>query len=154
QTMADDRGAITQAILDASQRADLVIVSGGLGPTDDDLTRQAMADAMNVPLVLHEPSVEIIRGYFSRRNRQMPERNRVQAMHPVGTEVIPNTCGTAPGIKAKFGRAAFYITPGVPSEMVVMFEKSIEPDLHQFTGDRQVILSSSIHTFGMGESTI
>jgi nicotinamide-nucleotide amidase len=154
QTVADDQAAIAQAIADASQRAQLVIVSGGLGPTDDDLTRQAMAQAMGVELVLHEPSVAVIRGYFSVRGRPMPERNKVQALHPRGSEVIANTCGTAPGIKAKLGIATFYITPGVPSEMFAMFEKSIEPELHQFVGERQVILSTSVHSFGMGESSI
>lgn len=154
QAVADDQRAITRAIDQAAKLAPLVIVSGGLGPTDDDLTRQALADAMGVGLVLHEPSVEVIRQMMEKRGRKMAERNRIQAMHPAGTEVIPNDCGTAPGIKAKLHGATIYVTPGVPREMYVMFDRSIVPELDQFGADRQAILTLKINTFGLGESMV
>src|SRR5687767_229378 len=91
QTVADDRPAIARALELASREVELIVVSGGLGPTEDDLTRDALADAMAAPLVEHTPSVEVIRAMFARRGREMPARNRVQALHPRGTSVIPNT---------------------------------------------------------------
>ncbi len=175
QTIADDRAAIRQAIIEASKAAKLVIISGGLGPTDDDLTRDALADAMGVNLVIHLPSVEVIRAMFIRRSREMPERNKVQAMHPVGSEVIPNSCGTAPGIKAHLNGATIYVTPGVPSEMLAMWRLSIGPDIDKLTPGnnpgsnpgnptdnlsanpslrRNVILTTKINTFGKGESAV
>jgi nicotinamide-nucleotide amidase len=154
QTVADDQAMIATAIAEASQRAELVIISGGLGPTEDDLTRQALADAMKQPLVLDDASVEAIRAFFTARGREMPDRNKVQALHPQGTTIITNTCGTAPGIKARFNRATIYITPGVPRELFTMFRLSIEPELEGLSGERQVILTATIHTFGLGESTV
>lgn len=153
QTIADDRPAIGEAIRLAAERAELVIISGGLGPTEDDLTRAALADAMGQPLEVDEESVAEIEAYFRARNRQMPERNRVQAMRPRMTTAITNTCGTAPGIRAELAKATIYVTPGVPSEMFEMFEKSIAPELREVAGGR-VILTSKINTFGAGESTV
>lgn len=154
QTIADDQAATSEAIVRASKTVDLILISGGLGPTEDDLTRQALADAMGVDLVLHEPSVEAMRAMFGKRGREMPERNKVQAMHPVGSEMIPNSCGTAPGLKARLRQAAIYVMPGVPSEMFVMFQKSVLPDLVGLTGSRDVILTTKVNTFGAGESSV
>ncbi len=154
QTVADDQAAIAAAITWACREAELVIVSGGLGPTDDDLTRQALADALGQPLVLHEPSVATIEAFFARRTKPMPAANRIQAMHPKGTEVIPNTAGTAPGLKAKLDKATVYVTPGVPREMVVMWERSIRPEIEAHTPDRGVILAMKVNTFGQGESAV
>ncbi len=158
QTIADDRAATADAIVRASNVAELILISGGLGPTDDDLTRQALADAMGADLVLHAPSVEAIRAMFRRRGRDMPERNQTQALHPRGSQMIPNTCGTAPGIKAKLHRATIYVMPGVPSEMVTMFELAILPEViaqpEHPTGSSGVILTAKINTFGLGESTV
>ncbi|MCX5659998.1 MAG: competence/damage-inducible protein A [Planctomycetota bacterium] len=154
QTIADDQAATTEAVIRASKTVDLILISGGLGPTEDDLTRQALADAMGEELVLHEPSVEVIRAMFGKRGREMPERNKVQAMHPAGSQMIPNSCGTAPGIHARLHQAAIYVMPGVPSEMFAMFQKSVLPDLQKHTGTRDVILTAKVNTFGMGESTV
>lgn len=154
QTVADDLEATAIAIEQASRRVELVLISGGLGPTDDDLTRQALAKAMGVELTLHEPSVEVIRAMFTRRGREMPDRNKIQAMHPCGTTIIPNTCGTAPGIRAVLGRATIYVMPGVPREMFAMFSLSVLPELRSASGSRDVILTAKVNTFGQGESTI
>ncbi|MCE9589237.1 MAG: competence/damage-inducible protein A [Planctomycetes bacterium] len=154
QTIADDRSAIAKAIDRAAQSAPLIIVTGGLGPTDDDLTREALADAMGVDLVLDDASVSAIRAMFERRGRTMPDRNKVQAMHPRGTAIIPNSCGTAPGIHAVLHNATIYVTPGVPSEMVAMWELTIAPLIAKLGPKRGVILTQKISTFGLGESTV
>ncbi|MEX1018000.1 MAG: competence/damage-inducible protein A [Phycisphaeraceae bacterium] len=154
QTLADDQPTLVEAIRHAADRAELVLITGGLGPTDDDLTRPALAEAMGVELVEDAASVEIIRGYFTRRGREMPERNRVQATHPAGSSVIENRNGTAPGIDATLGRARIFVMPGVPHEMRAMFRDAIEPQLTAITGDRHIILTTKLNTFGAGESTI
>lgn len=154
QTVSDDRAAIAQAIQHASHQAPLMIVSGGLGPTIDDMTRHALADALGVELVVHAASLEVIRAMMERRGRKMAPINRVQAMHPMGTQIIPNTCGTAPGITAKLNTATIYIIPGVPSEMRTMFELAISPQLEQSQRSTKTILTAKINTFGDGESNI
>jgi nicotinamide-nucleotide amidase len=155
-TIADDMPAIVKAIRLASEDADLVIISGGLGPTEDDLTRQALAEAMGVELFEDAASLEQLQRWFAGRGRPMPDRNRVQVLCPRGATMIENTAGTAPGIRAAFGRATFYVTPGVPREMKVMFERSIEPEIlaSGVMGDRGVILTLKVNTFGAGESTV
>src|SRR5256885_8973099 len=97
-TIADDFDANLDAFRLARGRARLVLATGGLGPTQDDLTREVLARVAGVELALHEPSLRHIEGMFARRNRVMTERNRVQAYVPAGAEVIPNPLGTAPGI--------------------------------------------------------
>lgn len=154
QTVSDDRAAIAKAIEQAARSAPLVLISGGLGPTDDDLTRDALADAMGVNLVMDDASLAAIRGMMERRGRVMPERNKVQAMHPRGTTMIPNSCGTAPGIHATLHGSTLYITPGVPSEMFAMWELSVRPIIAKLGAARGVILTEKINTFGIGESTV
>ncbi len=152
-TVADDTEPIRELLDRAAAGADVVLVTGGLGPTEDDLTRQALAAALGVPLVLHEPSVEQIRAFFTRRAREMPEANRVQAMFPQGTTPIENTCGTAPGIRARLHDAEVFVMPGVPREMKVMFERSVRPVLAARAGGA-VILATTINTYGAGESDV
>ena len=154
QTLADDCTDIAQAIRLASARSEVVLISGGLGPTDDDLTRQALAEAMEVELVLDRPSLEAITALFAGRHLAMSPRNRVQAMHPHGSTMIANSCGTAPGIRAELSRARIYAMPGVPHEMRVMYERSVEPEMIQTAGQRRVILTTKLNTFGLGESAV
>lgn len=124
-TVADERAEIAREIAEAARAADLVLITGGLGPTPDDLTREAMADAMGVPLEFHAELLEQIAAYFRGRSRPMHEKNRVQAMLPRGAEAMENNCGTAPGVIARIGRAEIFVMPGVPREMKVMFERSL-----------------------------
>jgi nicotinamide-nucleotide amidase len=153
-TVADDRIAIAEAIKLASTRTKLILISGGLGPTEDDLTRDALADAMGVKLIQDPASVAQIQAMYTKRGRVMPEKNKVQAMHPVGTTMIPNSCGTAPGIIAWLNSANIYIMPGVPSEMKVMFTTSIKPLVGSLAGSANTILTAKINTFGQGESQL
>src|SRR5205085_6735592 len=130
-TVADDLQANIDVFRIAAARAQLVMISGGLGPTLDDLTRAALAQAAGVPLVFHAESLQRITEMFARRHRTMPERNRVQAFLPDGAEPIPNTCGTAPGIFMKLGEAVIVAMPGVPSEMHTMYQSWVRPRLVQ-----------------------
>src|SRR5438105_196406 len=115
-TVADDMDDNIAAFCIATQRAQLVVITGGLGPTQDDLTREALARAAGVELVFHHESFAQIQEMFVRRGRTMPERNRVQALFPAGAEPIPNAHGTAPGIRMSFGNCILFAMPGVPSE--------------------------------------
>src|SRR6516225_2143113 len=117
-TVADDLEANLEAFRIAAGRAALVLATGGLGPTQDDLTREALARAAGVELVFDQASFNAIEEMFRRRGRAMPERNRVQALFPAGAEPIPNDRGTAPGIWMRVGNAHVAAMPGVPSEMV------------------------------------
>ncbi len=152
-TVADELAPIRDVLLQAAAACDVILVSGGLGPTDDDLTRQALADAAGVPLELHEPSLVALREYFRVRHRDMPQRNESQAYIPRTARAIANTCGTAPGIAMKLGNAPVYVMPGVPFEMRTMFTRDIRPELQAATSG-QVLLMRQLHTFGLGEASL
>jgi nicotinamide-nucleotide amidase len=159
-TAGDDLEAGCDVFRQAIQRADIIVSTGGLGPTADDLTRDCLAKACGVDLVRDETAVEHIRALFARRGREMPERNVVQAMFPRGSRVIPNPHGTAPGIDIQVPRddrspSRIFALPGVPAEMRDMWTASVGPALAAMTShDRRVIRHRSIHCFGTGESAI
>lgn len=155
-TMADDKAAMLEAFRMAVERSDLVLVTGGLGPTLDDLTRELIAELVGVELVLDEPSLAYIRELFAKRAREFPERNRIQAMFPRGSEPIFNPIGTAPGIWIEIPRAGrapcrLAAMPGVPSEMKKMYREQVLPKLPR---GEHVIRRVCIHSFGKGESAV
>ena len=154
RTVADDLDHIAEVIQQCAQQAQVLIITGGLGPTDDDLTRPALAKAMGVDLIEDPPSVEHIAAYFKGRGRTMPQRNRIQATHPQTSTMIQNTCGTAPGIRATLGHCEIFVTPGVPREMFAMYERDIEPALQDSAGTARTILTAKLNSFGSGESDI
>jgi nicotinamide-nucleotide amidase len=153
-TVADDLQANVDAFRIASGRAALVLATGGLGPTQDDLTREALAQAAGVELVLHEESLRTIQEMFRRFSRTMPERNRVQALFPAGAEPIPNERGTAPGIWMRLGGALIAAVPGVPSEMHHMYEARVKPRLLELGLGGGVLVQRKLNAFGAGESAV
>lgn len=160
-TVADDIAANEQVFRAAAERADVVVATGGLGPTADDLTRQAIAGAMGLQLVRDEAALAHIQALFARRQRPMPARNEVQAMFPAGSRVIPNPHGSAPGIDLDVPRDArpasrIFALPGVPAEMREMWFGTVEPAL--LAGEdpslRRVIRHRRLKCFGVGESDL
>jgi nicotinamide-nucleotide amidase len=153
-TLGDEMEDHRAAFRVAFDRADLVVMTGGLGPTQDDLTREALADCAGVPLVEDPVSLAAIEAMFSRRNRVMTERNRLQALFPVGAEPMENPVGTAPGIWMRVGRATVACLPGVPSEMKKMFAEQVVPRLKRQGLVTKVIVHRKINMYGKGESEI
>jgi len=153
-TLNDDLDENLEAFRIAQRRADIILTSGGLGPTQDDLTREVLAGLAGVPLVESPEALEAIRSMFTRRNREMADRNRVQAHFPLGSEVVPNRIGTAPGIWMPVGNAIFACMPGVPSELKVMYEEQLLPRLLPFGNAGKVIIHHKINLFGRGESDV
>jgi len=158
QAVGDNHDRIVLALRTALARSDAVIMCGGLGPTHDDITRDAIAEVMNVPLERDAASVERMRTVFSSRGREMPDTNLRQADVPVGATVIPQTKGTAPGLICPVGHKVVYAVPGVPYEMSDMFTRGILPDLERRmaeVGERSgVIASRVVRTWGMTESAL
>ena len=156
QAVGDNHDRIVLAFRTALARSDGIIVCGGLGPTHDDITREAIAEVMNVPLHRDEEVVERIRTMFAARNREMPDSNLRQADVPAGAATIPQTKGTAPGLICPLGQKVIYAVPGVPYEMADMFERGILPDLRQRMEQRGestgIIVSRVLRTWGMSES--
>jgi len=150
ETVGDDLASLAVALRRAAGDADVIIVTGGLGPTEDDLTRHALADALGVDLIADARSLERIAGFFAARGRPMSDNNRRQALIPAGAEAIDNDAGTAPGIAARLGAADVFVLPGPPGEMTPMFDRSIAPRLPQ----AGAIVRRRWHCFGAGESNI
>ena len=151
-TVGDDRESLLLAFQLAGQRADAVIVNGGLGPTIDDLSQEIAAQAAGVDLALSEEWLAKMEAYFQRRSRVMPPNNRKQAMLPAGAEVIDNPVGTACGFALDIGRARFFFTPGVPRELRRMLEEQIIPRLLAKSGMQTAIYLKRFHSYGIGES--
>jgi len=155
-TVGDELESIAESLSRAGKSADVILVSGGLGPTEDDLTRNALAKVLGAKLQLHERALAGIESFFAGRGWQMVETNRVQAMIPSGCDIIGNAIGTAPGITARIGKAAAFFMPGVPSEMKKMFSDSVRPGLEKLARENcdGIIVRRSLHTFGIGESRV
>jgi len=143
----------------ACERADVVVATGGLGPTADDLTRQALADLAGVPLVQDDASLAHIKALFAKRKREMPPNNVVQAQFPKGSRPIFNPNGSAPGIDIAIPRAVgksvrIFALPGVPAEMKEMWAATVSPAIQELLGVRKVIAHYRIKCFGVGESDL
>jgi nicotinamide-nucleotide amidase len=157
QVVGDNRARIVTALRTALARSDGVIVCGGLGPTQDDITREAIAELMNVRLVRHEEIARRIEGFFLARGRVMPHNNLRQADVPEGATVIDQTRGTAPGLICPVGGKVVYAVPGVPHEMAEMFERAVLPDLRRRmseAGESGAIVSRVLRTWGTSESAL
>ncbi|MHC4488459.1 MAG: competence/damage-inducible protein A [Planctomycetota bacterium] len=152
-TVGDDIDAIVRSFNLASTGAELVLATGGLGPTDDDLTRQALAEFLGVELQLQNELLQKIQNFFTNRNLQMSAKNKIQAYIPAGAKALVNSLGTAPGIMAEVNSKLLVVLPGVPSEMEQMFEESVLPELRRFAGTQAVVVRK-LRCFGTGESNI
>jgi len=152
--VGDNLDRIVSAFRMALDRSDAVIVCGGLGPTQDDITRQAIAEVMGVELVKDEAIVDQIRAMFEKRGRTMAANNELQAFVPVGASVIENRRGTAPGLIAPVGDKVLYAVPGVPHEMKAMVEQVVIPDLQRRSGEPAAIVSRVLRTWGEAESSL
>ncbi len=152
-TVGDDIDSIVQALELASGDADVVLVTGGLGPTDDDLTRQGFANFLGAELQLKTDLLDKIQNFFAKRNLQMSDKNKIQAYIPAGAKPLANPLGTAPGIMAEAKDKLIVALPGVPSEMKRMFAESVFPELQRFAGTQAVVVRK-LRCFGTGESNI
>jgi len=163
-TVGDELTSCVETFRAAIDRADIVIATGGLGPTADDLTREALARAADRPLQRDADALAAIRQMFARRNRPMSPQNELQAMFPVGSRIVRNPHGTAPGIDLETPRedrppCRVICLPGVPAEMIEMWHDSVRQTLDNFIAaalghDRRVIRRRLLHCFGAGESQI
>jgi len=153
-TVGDDRDTLLAAFLHAGERADAVIVNGGLGPTIDDLSQEIAARAAGVDLVLSEEWLTTMEAFFLRRSRVMSPNNKKQAMLPQTAEILDNPIGTACGFAMDIGKARFFFTPGVPRELRRMLEEQIIPRLLARGGAPTAIRLKRFHSYGLGESHV
>jgi nicotinamide-nucleotide amidase len=150
--VGDNHARMVECIRHALERNDAVIVCGGLGPTQDDITRDAIAEVMGVELVRHDELIEKIRAVFGSRGRDMVDSNLRQADVPVGARAMEHQPGTAPGLICPVGEKVIYAVPGVPYEMEEMIDLEVIPDLQEHMGERAVIVSRTLRTWGLSES--
>ncbi|MEY3073401.1 MAG: hypothetical protein RLZZ554_75 [Actinomycetota bacterium] len=150
--VGDNLPRMVKAIRQALADADALVICGGLGPTHDDITREAIAEVMGTTLEFDDEVGMVIAEMFASRNRRMPEINMRQAMVPKGASVIPQRRGTAPGLVCPVGDKVIYAVPGVPFELFEMFERAILPDLLARSGSQSVIASRTLRTWGESES--
>lgn len=151
-TVGDNKQRLLDTLETAFTRCDAVILTGGLGPTPDDLTKETCAEYFGKELYLDDKILEEIESFFRLRNVTMPESNKKQALVPEGSIVLQNNNGTAPGFIMEKDGKIIVILPGPPKEMVPMYRESVEPYLRKFTNE--IILSKNIRTFGIGESSM
>lgn len=151
-TVGDNRERLLAQLKEAAKRSDIIILSGGLGPTPDDLTKEVCCEFFGKKMFLHEPTVEKIKTYFSTKGMEMAQNNLKQAMLPKDCVIFPNDNGTAPGMAIEKDGVHILVLPGPPRELKPMFRNCAVPYLMQFS-DR-IIVSHNIRTFGIGESSM
>jgi len=154
QTVGDNLERMVEAIDTASRRADAVIITGGIGPTQDDITREALAVAIGRELVFNDDYADRLRKWWSSRGATMPENNLRQATHPAGSELMINPRGSAPGIALEHEGTSLFCVPGVPAEMEFLVVNEVLPRLARLAGTDQAIASRLIRTWGRSESGV
>jgi len=151
-TVGDNAGRLTSLLKEAVERSDIIILSGGLGPTPDDITKEVCCEFFGREMYLHEESLERMKKFFAERGREMPENNIKQAMLPVGCTVFENNNGTAPGLAMEKYGVHLLLLPGPPRELKAMYFESALPYLKKFSD--KIIISHNVRTFGIGESAM
>lgn len=154
QTVGDNVGRIAETIRAAAARADAVIITGGIGPTQDDLTREAVCEATGLPMEFSESYADHLRDWWAIRGRPMPDSNLQQAEHPAGAELLMNPKGTAPGLALDHDGTLIFVVPGVPAEMIHLLHSEILPRLAERSGERAVLTSRLLRTWGRSESDV
>ncbi|MGD2060090.1 MAG: competence/damage-inducible protein A [Acidimicrobiia bacterium] len=154
QVVGDNLGRVATAITTAIDRADAVIITGGIGPTRDDLTREALCAAIGRELVLSEEYAERLRGWWEARGREMPESNLRQAHYPEGAELLMNPKGTAPGLALEYEGTLVFCIPGVPQEMEYLLAEEVMPRIVAHSGGPAVVVSRLVRTWGQSESLV
>lgn len=153
-TVGDNLNNMATTIARAFSRADIILCTGGLGPTQDDITREAVAKALDLPLIYDETLAEVIREKFRQRNRTMSDNNLRQAFYPEGADILEAFPGTAPGIHLQYEGKHLFLMPGVPAEMKVMMEQDVIPYLLTLLPDVERIYTKTLRCWGKGESDI
>lgn len=151
-TVGDNRSRLLSVLKEASERSDILILTGGLGPTPDDMTKEVCAEFAQKGLVLHTPSLEKIKAFFNLKGITMPPSNAKQALLPEDSILLENENGTAPGCIIENNKKSIIILPGPPKEMIPMFLDSVKPYLKKLS--HETILSHNVRTFGIGESAM
>lgn len=151
-SVGDNPGRLKEIAQRALGRSDLVVFTGGLGPTEDDLTKQTVCEALQIELVKNDSIARDIEQYFRKMGREMSESNYKQALMPKGAKIFPNSNGTAPGFAIQKDHTIALLLPGPPGELTPMYQQSVRPFLQACTD--AVILSHNIHFFGIGESKV
>lgn len=152
-TVKDRKEAIAQALYNAEKRADLIITTGGLGPTKDDITKKTICEYLGEEMVMNQDVLEHVKGYFSKKGREMLDVNKLQALVPASAEILHNALGTAPGTWTEKDGKVFISMPGVPYEMKYIVRHGLIPKLKTQL-DGQKIIHRYLHTVGVGESSI
>ena len=151
-TVGDNPARVREALQEALSRSDMVITTGGLGPTEDDLTKEMVAEYFGLEMELHQPSLDALKVFMERFGKKMTPNNLKQAYFPRGCAVMPNACGTAPGCIVEQGGKTVAVLPGPPMELMDMFDRQLAPYLQARSG--QVIRSRFLKIFGLGESNV
>ena len=151
-TVGDNPARVREALQEALSRSDMVITTGGLGPTEDDLTKEMVAEYFGLEMKLHQPSLDALKAFMERFGKKMTPNNLKQAYFPRGCAVMPNACGTAPGCIVEQGGKTVAVLPGPPMELMDMFDRQLAPYLQARSG--QVIRSRFLKIFGLGESNV
>lgn len=151
-TVGDNPARVREALQEALSRSDMVITTGGLGPTEDDLTKEMVAEYFGLEMKLHQPSLDALKAFMERFGKKMTPNNLKQAYFPRGCTVMPNACGTAPGCIVEQGGKTVAVLPGPPMELMDMFDRQLAPYLQARSG--QVIRSRFLKIFGLGESNV
>ncbi len=152
--VGDDESVLESTFAELANRADIIIVTGGLGPTRDDLSREIAARSAGVELELDQPSLAKIEDFFLARGKKAPQNNRIQAQFPAGAEILENPIGTAPGFALKIKRGTFFFMPGVPAEMRKMLKEQVLPRIKKMLKDPYFYECKTISSFGLGESAL
>jgi nicotinamide-nucleotide amidase len=154
QTVGDNLGRMEEAIRTALDRADAVIITGGIGPTQDDITREAICAATGRAMGFSDDYAQALRERYATWGREMPESNLRQAEYPEGAELLPNPRGTAPGLALEHDGKLIFALPGVPPEMFLLLDDHVLPRIKQKAGIDEVLVSRVIRTWGRGESNV